>query len=122
MDFNKLFNSDILQSIFFGNTIQDYLIWILVVTIGFLFKKNFSQYITKIVFGFIRRSTNINVNGFLYIVTGEGYAKECLFSIKSLKVYNNEKICVFSEEKYRSMFENECDYFFSINSKIKRQQ
>jgi len=65
MDFNKFFNSDILQTIFFGNTIQDYLIWILVVTIGFLFKKNFSQYITKIVFGFIRRSTNINVNDFI---------------------------------------------------------
>mgnify|MGYP003324040353 CR=1 FL=1 len=47
-------------------------------------------------------------------------AKECLFSIKSLKVHNTEKICVFSEEKYRSMFEHECDYFFSINSKIKR--
>ena len=26
-------------------------------------------------------------NGFLYIVTGDGYAKECLFSIKSLKKY-----------------------------------
>ena len=68
MDFNKFFNSDILQTIFFGNTIQDYLVWILIVTIGFLFKKNFSQYITKIVFGFIRRSTNINVNDFYIIV------------------------------------------------------
>ena len=50
------------------------------------------------------KSVNINEYGFLYIVTGEGYAKECLFSIKSLKVHNTEKICVFSEEKYRSMF------------------
>ena len=59
-------------------------------------------------------------NGFLYIVTGDGYAKECLFSIKSLKVCNSEKICVFSEERYRNMFELECDYFFSINSKLQR--
>jgi hypothetical protein len=63
---------------------------------------------------------SVKQNGFLYIVTGEGYAKECLFSIKSLKKHNNEKICVFSEEKYRSMFEQECDYFFSINSKLHR--
>ncbi|MDC1279828.1 putative nucleotide-diphospho-sugar transferase [Pelagibacteraceae bacterium] len=66
------------------------------------------------------QSISVNENGFLYIVTGEGYAQECLFSIKSLKKYNNEKICVFSEEKYRSMFEDHCDYFFIINSKLKR--
>ena len=66
------------------------------------------------------KSISVNENGFLYIVTGEGYAQECLFSIKSLKKYNTEKICVFSEEKYRSMFEQECDYFFSINSKLQR--
>ena len=30
------------------------------------------------------KSININENGFLYIVTGEGYVQECLFSIKSL--------------------------------------
>lgn len=66
------------------------------------------------------KSININENGFLYIVTGVGYAQECLFSIKSLKKYNTEKICVFSEEKYRNMFEKYCDYFFSINSKLKR--
>ena len=28
------------------------------------------------------KSININENGFLYIVTGEGYVQECLFSIK----------------------------------------
>ena len=66
------------------------------------------------------KSININENGFLYIVTGEGYVQECLFSIKSLKKYNTEKICVFSEEKYRNMFEKDCDYFFSINSKLQR--
>ena len=66
------------------------------------------------------KSTKINENGFLYIVSGEGYAKECLFSIKSLKKYNSEKICVFSEEKYRKMFEQECDYFFDIKSKLQR--
>jgi hypothetical protein len=59
-------------------------------------------------------------NGFLYIVTGDSYAKECLLSIKSLKKNNIEKICVFSQEKYRKMFEVECDYFFSINSKLLR--
>lgn len=66
------------------------------------------------------KSTKINENGFLYIVSGEGYAQECLFSIKSLKKYNSEKICVFSEEKYRKMFEQECDYFFDIKSKLQR--
>ena len=66
------------------------------------------------------KSININENGFLYIVTGKGYVQECLFSIKSLKKYNTEKICVFSEEKYRNMFEKDCDYFFSINSKLQR--
>jgi len=66
------------------------------------------------------QSISVNENGFLYIVTGEGYAQECLFSIKSLKEYNTEKICVFSEEKYRSMFEDQCDYFFIINSKLQR--
>ena len=68
MDFTNFFNSDILQKMFYGNTIQDYLIWILIVTIGFLFKKNFSQYITKILFRIIRKSTNINVNEFYIIV------------------------------------------------------
>jgi MscS family membrane protein len=68
MDFNQLFKSDILQTIFYGNTIQDYLVWILIVTVGFLFKKKFSQYITKIVFSIIRKSTNINVNEFYTIV------------------------------------------------------
>ena len=66
------------------------------------------------------KSISVNENGFLYIVTGEGYTQECLFSIKSLKKHNTEKICVFSEEKYRNMFEQECDYFFSINSKLQR--
>ena len=66
------------------------------------------------------RSLSVNENGFLYIVTGEGYAQECLFSIKSLKKYNNEKICVFSEEKYRNIFKDDCDYFFIINSKLQR--
>lgn len=66
------------------------------------------------------KSTNINENGFLYIVTGEGYAQECLFSIKSLKKYNTEKICIFSEEKYRDIFKKHCDYFFCINSKLQR--
>jgi hypothetical protein len=65
-------------------------------------------------------SISSDENGFLYIVTGDGYAKECLFSIKSLKECNSEKICVFSEERYRDMFELECDYFFSINSKLQR--
>ena len=66
------------------------------------------------------KTVSVNENGFIYIVTGEGYVQECLFSIKSLKKYNTEKICVFSEEKYRNMFEQECDFFFSINSKLQR--
>lgn len=63
---------------------------------------------------------HVSDNGYLYIVTGDGYAKECLFSIQSLKRYNSEKVCVFSEEKYRQMLEPECDFFFVINSKLKR--
>ena len=59
-------------------------------------------------------------NGFLYIVTGDGYAQECIFSIRSLKKYDNSKICVYSEEKYRALFEGECDFFCVINTKIKR--
>ena len=66
------------------------------------------------------KSISVNENGFIYVVTGDGYAQECLFSIKSLKKYNNEKICIFSEEKYRDMFEQDCDYFFTINSKLQR--
>ena len=58
--------------------------------------------------------------GFIYIVTGSGYVAECLYSIRSLKEHNIEKICVFSEEQYRKVFEGECDYFFSITSKLQR--
>lgn len=59
-------------------------------------------------------------NGFLYIVTGDGYAKECLFSIKSLKEFNEEKVCVFAPEKYRDTLETDCDYFFTMDSKLQR--
>lgn len=59
-------------------------------------------------------------NGFLYIVTGDGYAKECLFSIKSLKEFNDEKVCIFAPEKYRNLLQNECDYFFAMDSKLQR--
>ena len=59
-------------------------------------------------------------NGFMYIVTGDGYAQECLFSIKSLRKYNGEKICVFSKEKYRSILEPACDFFFVMDSKLQR--
>ena len=59
-------------------------------------------------------------SGFLYIVTGDGYAKECLFSIKSLKKFNDEKVCVFAPEKYRDLLEAECDYFFTMDSKLQR--
>jgi len=68
MDLNNFFNSDMLQITFYGNTVQDYLIWILIVAFGFLFKKNFAQYITKLVFSIIRKSTNININDFYIIV------------------------------------------------------
>ena len=91
-------------------------------------KKIISPFYKIIKFSYLRiqkgqisnRSLSVNENGFLYIVTGDGYAQECLFSIKSLKKYNNEKICVFSEEKYRNIFKDECDYFFIINSKLQR--
>lgn len=61
-----------------------------------------------------------NENGFLYIVTGDGYVKECLFSIQSLRMVNSERVCVFAPEKYRSMIEPKCDLFFPMDSKIKR--
>ena len=91
-------------------------------------KKIISPFYKIIKFSYLRiqkgqisnRSLSVNENGFLYIVTGDGYAQECLFSIKSLKKYNTEKICVFSEEKYRDMFKDVCDYFFIINSKLQR--
>ena len=59
-------------------------------------------------------------NGFVYICTGESYAKECLFSIESLKKNTKKKICVFSEEKYKEFFNKKVDYFISIDTKIKR--
>jgi len=65
-------------------------------------------------------SINTEDNGFVYIVTGDGYAEECIYSIKSLKKVNGEKICVFSEEKYRHIFQSEVDYFFVISTKVKR--
>jgi hypothetical protein len=68
----------------------------------------------------VRHSINTDDNGFLYIVTGAGYAKECLFSIRSLKQHNNERVCVFSEERYRELFDGECDYFFVIDSTLTR--
>jgi hypothetical protein len=63
---------------------------------------------------------NIKDNGFLYIVTGGGYAEECLFSIKSLKKFNDEKVCVFAPEEYRDLLETECEYFFAMDSKLQR--
>lgn len=59
-------------------------------------------------------------NGFLYVCTGESYARECLLSIKSLKKHNKYKIAVFSEEAHRNLFKNEVDYFFVIKKDIKR--
>ena len=48
--------------------------------------------------------------------------KSVYFQLKSLKKYNTEKICVFSEEKYRDMFKDVCDYFFIININCRDQK
>ena len=68
MELNNFLNSELLETIFYGNSLKDYLVWIFIVSLGFLFKKNFSKYITKIVFSFIKKSTNINLNDFYIIV------------------------------------------------------
>ena len=56
-------------------------------------KKIISPFYKIIKFSYLRiqkgqisnRSLSVNENGFLYIVTGDGYAQECLFSIKKPK-------------------------------------
>lgn len=63
---------------------------------------------------------NTGESGYVYIVTGEGYAKECVFSILSLRKHTDKKICVFSEERFRVLFSEHCDYFYVVNSKVKR--
>ena len=68
MELKNFLNSELLETIFYGNSLKDYLVWIFIVSLGFLFKKNFSKYITKIVFNFIKKSTNINLNDFYIIV------------------------------------------------------
>ena len=40
--------------------------------------------------------------------------------IQNIKRHNNYKIAVFSEEAYRSLFQDQVDYFFPIKKDIKR--
>ena len=53
---------------FLGNSIEDYLFSFLILSIGFLLKKNFSKYISKFLFDFILRAKNLTGNDFYLIV------------------------------------------------------
>jgi hypothetical protein len=62
----------------------------------------------------------VSENGFLYIFTSEEYINECLNSIISLKKYNNNKICLFTEKVFFKRFENLVDIMIPIESGINR--
>lgn len=49
---------------FLGNSIEDYLLTILIVSTGFILKKFFSKYISKFLFDFILRTKNLTGNDF----------------------------------------------------------
>ena len=53
---------------FLGNSMENYLLFILIISIGFLLKKNFSKYISKFLFDFILKTKDLNGNDFYLIV------------------------------------------------------
>jgi len=53
---------------FLGNSIENYLLSILIISIGFVLKKNFSKYISKFLFDFILRTKDLTGNDFYLTV------------------------------------------------------
>lgn len=83
------------------------------------------KYLIFFAFDFKKSNKQIKIkknkhNGFLYIFTSDQYVDECIDSILSLKKFNNEKICIFTESKFRNDFEKYVDIFIPIKSNINR--
>ena len=53
---------------FLGNSMENYLLSILIISMGFVLKKNFSKYISKFLFDFILRTKNLTGNDFYLTV------------------------------------------------------
>ncbi len=53
---------------FLGNSMENYLLSILIISIGLVLKKNFSKYISKFLFDFILRTKDLTGNDFYLIV------------------------------------------------------
>ena len=68
MDFLKNIDFELLNSLFLGNSVKDYIVCIIILFIGLLFKKTFSKYISKFLFDFILKSKKVNSSNFYSIV------------------------------------------------------
>ena len=53
---------------FLGNSMENYLLSILIISLGFVLKKNFSKYISKFLFDFILRNKDLTGNDFYLTV------------------------------------------------------
>lgn len=60
-------------------------------------------------------------NGFLYIVFGDSFTKEAILSIKSLKIYNNEPIAIFTDcVDLLEEIKDKIDFIYKIEPDHKR--
>ena len=64
----KNFDFGLLDNILFGNSIRDYIICAVILFVGFVFKQNFSKYISKFLFDFALKSKKLNSADFYTII------------------------------------------------------
>ena len=67
-------------------------------------------------------TSEVGENGFLYICTGESYAKECLLSIKSLKDIIITKLQFFQKRHIEVYFKIRLTIFFQLKKTLNAQR